>query len=178
MIAALLKTRAFKDLNNVFTSHYIMPSTERHLYGQFMMFDGFVTYAEILNPILASEGQKLLSPAAELLKRQANREDIPFSDLIQADLLTLLMAFITPDTRWYPQLMYYSGHGAEFPFFIRASQHKNFANLATITGIADANTLREKFGEGYEQSGIGQQRFSFRQNFWRAMNMDNLDTIK
>ena len=178
IITGLLKARAFKDLNNVFTSHYIMPSTERHLYGQFMMFDGFITYAEILNPILASEGQKLLSPAAELLKRQANREDISFFDLIQAELLTLLMAFITPNAHWYPQLMYYSGHGAEFPFFIRASQHKNFANLATITGIADANTLREKFGEGYEQSGIGQQRFSFRQNFWRAMNMDNLDTIK
>ena len=178
IITGLLKARAFKDLNNVFTSHYIMPSTERHLYGQFMMFDGFITYAEILNPILASEGQKLLSPAAELLKRQANREDISFFDLIQAELLTLLMAFITPNAHWYPQLMYYSGHGAEFPFFIRASQHKNFANLATITGIADANTLREKFGEGYEQSGIGQQRFSFRQNFWSAMNMDNLDTIK
>ena len=178
IISALLKARAFKDLNNVFTSHYIMPSTERHLYGQFMMFDGFITYAEILNPILASEGQKLLSPAAELLKRQANREDISFFDLIQAELLTLLMAFITPNAHWYPQLMYYSGHGAEFPFFIRASQHKNFANLATITGIADVDTLREKFREGYEQSGMGQQRGFFMQNFWTAMNMDNLNTIK
>lgn len=144
-----------------------------------MMFDGFITYAEILNPILASEGQKLLSPAAELLKRQANREDISFFDLIQAELLTLLMAFITPNAHWYPQLMYYSGHGAEFPFFIRASQHKNFVNLATITGIADANTLREKFKEGFEQSSMGlQQRVPFRRSFWKAMNMDNLDTIK
>ena len=178
MIAALLKTRAFEALNNVFTSHYIMPLTERDGDRKFVTFDDFYAYSEILNPILTSEGHRLHSPAAALLKRQANREDIPFSDLIQADLLTLLMAFITPDTRWYPQLIYYSDYRAEFPFFIRASQHKNFDNLATITGIADANTLREKFGEGYEQSGIRQQRFSFRQNFWRAMNMDDLDTIK
>lgn len=178
MIAALLKTRAFKDLNNVFTSHYIMPLTERGGDRNFVIFDDFYTYSDILNPILAPEGRRLHSPAAALLKRQANREDIPFSDLIQADLLTLLMAFITPETRWYPQLMYYSDYRAEFPFFIRASQHKNFANLATITGIADADTLREKFREGYEQSGMGQQRGFFMQNFWKAMNMDNLDTIK
>ncbi len=178
IIAALLETRAFKDLNNVFTSHYIAPTTERYHDRKFIMFDDFYAYSDILNPILASEGQKLLSPAAALLKRQANREDIPFSDLIQADLLTLLMAFITPNTRWYPQLMYYSSYSEDFLFFTRASQHKHFANLAIVTGIADADTLREKFREGYEQSSIGQQSFYFRQNFWTAMNMDNLDTIK
>ena len=178
IIAALLKTRAFKDLKNVFTSHYIMSLTERGGDRKFVIFDDFYTYSDILNPILAPEGRKLHSPAAALLKQQANRKDIPFSDLIQADLLILLMAFITPDTRWYPQLMYYSDYGAVFPFFIRASQHKNFANVATITGIADADTLREKFREGYEQSGLGQDRVFFRQNFWTAMNMDNLDTIK
>ena len=178
IIATLLKNRAFEDLNSLFTSHYIMPLTERGGDRKFVTFDDFYAYSEILNPILASEGQKLLSPAAELLKRQANRRDIPFPDLIQVDLLTQLMAFITPDTRWYPQLMYYSDYRAEFPFFIRASQHKNFANLATITGIADADTLKEKFREGYEQSGMGQQRGFFMQNFWTAMNMDNLNTIK
>ena len=178
IIAALLKTRAFEDLNDVFTSHYIMPLTERSGDRKFVTFDDFYAYSDILNPILASEGQKLPSPAAELLKRQANREDIPFSDLIQADLLTLLMAFITPDAYWYPQLMYYSNYRAEFPFFIRVSQHKNFANLAIITGIADADILRGKVKEGYEQSRMGQQLSFFGQNFWTAMNMDSLDTIK
>ena len=179
IIAALLKARAFEDLNNVFTSHYIVPPTERYIYGQFMRFDGFFAHSRTLNPILAPEGQEFLSPAAELLKRQANREDIPFFDLIQADLLTLLMALITPGTRWYPQLIYYSGYGAEFLFFMRASQHKNFANFATITGIADANVLREKVKEGLDQSS-GQLRNFFMQgvNFWSATNMDNLDTIK
>ena len=179
IIAALLKARSFEELNNVFTSHYIVPETERYIYEQFMRFDGFFAQSKTLNPILAPEGQEFLSPAAELLKRQANREDIPFFDLIQAELLTLLMAFITPNAHWYPQLMYYSGHGAEFPFFIRASQHKNFVNLATITGIADADTLREKFKEGFEQSSMElRQRVPFWRSFWKKMNMDNLDTIK
>ena len=143
-----------------------------------MIFYDFYAYSEILNPILASEGQRLLSPAAALLKRQANRVDIPFSDLIQADLLTLLMASIKPDTRWYPQLMYYSDYEAEFPFFIRASQHKHFANLAIITGIADADILREKVKEGFGRLNVRAWHGFFMQNFWRAMNMDDLDTIK
>ena len=178
MIAALLKTRAFEALNNVFTSHYIAPTTDRY-HRKFVTFYDFYAYSEILNPILAPEGRKLLSPAAELLKRQANRKDIPFSDLIQADLLTLLMALLTPGTSWYPQLMYYAGYGAEFPFFIRASQHKYFANLVTITGIADANVLREKVKEGLDQSS-GQLRNFFIHdiNFRSAMNLDNLNTIQ
>ena len=177
IVAALLKTRAFKDLNNVFKSHYILSPTERHRVGQFVMFDGFIFDSKILNPILAPKGQKLTSPAAELVKRQANRKDVPFPDLIQADLLILLMGFIIPDTWWSSQLMYYSSYGTEFPFFIRASQHKHFANLATITGITDPDTLREKFKEGVKGLDLGQQRVFFRQN-WTAMNMDNLDTIK
>ncbi len=178
IIATLLKNRAFKDLNNVFTSHYIMPLTERGGDRKFVTFYDFYAYSEILNPILAPEGPGLLSPEAELLKRQANREDIPFSDLIQADLLTLLMASIEPGTRWYPQLMYYSDYGAEFPFFIRASQHKHFANLAIITGIADVDILREKVKEGFERLNVRNWHRFFTKNFWKSMNMDNLDTIK
>lgn len=178
IIATLLKTRAFKDLNNVFTSHYIAPTTERYHGRKFVTFGDFYAYSEILNPILAPEGQNLLSPAAELLKQQANRADIPFSDLIQADLLTLLMASIAPDIRWYPQLMYYPSYSEGFLFFIRANQHKHFANLATITGIADADILREKVKEGFERLDVRNWHQFFTQNFWTSMNMDNLDTIK
>ena len=178
IIATLLKTRAFKDLNNVFTSHYIAPTTERYHGRKFVTFGDFYAYSEILNPILAPEGPGLLSPAAELLKQQANRADIPFSDLIQADLLTLLMASIAPNIRWYPQLMYYPSYSEGFLFFTRASQHKHFANLATITGIADADILREKVKEGFERLDVRNWHQFFTQNFWTSMNMDNLDTIK
>ena len=54
----------------------------------------------------------------------------------------LLMAFLSPDAEWYPQTLHYASR-SEFPFFIRATQHKYFLKLATITGINDANALRE-----------------------------------
>lgn len=181
IIASLLKARAFKALHNVFTSHYLLPPAERYGGRQFRRFDGFLTHSDLLGQVLSTEGgQRYLSPAAELVKRQANRKDVPFSDLIQADLLAWLMSFIPPRTTWYPELMIYAPYGGEFPFFMRATQHKHFANLATITGIADADDLRAKVKEVLEQkSGIRWSNFSGGRSpdFWSVLNMDNLNTL-
>ena len=108
IVAALLKARAYADLHEVFHSHYLAPAGERHRAAPFERFDVFYAHSETLNPVFAPEGRRLLSPAAELLKRQANRTDLRFTDIIQADLLTLMMAFIAPETRWYPQTFHYA----------------------------------------------------------------------
>lgn len=179
IVAALLKAQAFDTLNSIFASHYIRPSTEYYNETRFDLFDKFYAYSQTLQDILAPEGQRLYSPTAKLLQRQANRDDLPFSDLIQADLIVLLMAFITPSTRWYPQLMHYSDHGNGFPYFIRASQHKNFKNLSRITGITDADVLRQKVKEGHLRLDVSKwSNFIFGPNFWQAMNMDHIDTIR
>ena len=179
IVAALLKTGSYKTLNVLFSSHYILPSSERYGDCKFDTFSGFYGHSEALQSVLAPEGQKLLSPAAELLSRHADREDLPFVDIIQAELLTLLMAFITPDSIWYPQTFYYASHGSEFPFFIRATQHKHFMKLSIITGIESADSLREKVTEGHKRLNVQSwYRFPFHGNFWAPMNMDKLDTLK
>jgi hypothetical protein len=111
------------------------------------------------------------------MKRQAAREDLPFVDLIQADLLVLLMALITPGVRWFPQLMYYASYGSEFPLFLRAIQHKHFKRLAVITGIADGTALREAVSEGRERSQV-QRWHDFHWDLSSAMNLEKLDTIQ
>lgn len=179
IVAALLKARAYEDLHNVYTSHYIIPATERSGQKRFESFDSFYAYSKSLNSVLAAEGRRLCSPAAELIKRQATKEDLPFADIIQADLLTLLVAFITPDSQWYPQLMHYASYTNDFPFFIRASQHKHFQKLAVISGINDANALREAVKEGHKRLQVGEwQNFHLQRDFAMAMNLDGLDTIK
>jgi hypothetical protein len=179
IVAALLKTGAYADLNNIYTSHLILPESERRGGNNFGRFDDFYAHSELLNSILAPEGRKLNSPAAELVKRQATRSDISFVNVIEADLLTLLMAFITPDTRWYPQLMHYSGFSREFPFFLRATQHKHYLKLATVTGVDSADALREAVKSGHERLRANEwHNFHFNRNFWESMNMDRLDTIK
>lgn len=179
-VAALVKTHAFGTLHEVFSSHYLLPESERRGDRAFDTFDGFYGYSETLQAVLGPQGRRLLSPAAELFKRQADRADVPFTTVMQAELLILLMAFLTPDARWYPGTLHYSSRG-EFPLFLRASQHKHFKALATITGIDSADRLRELVKEGQERLQIGRWHdfhFGFGTDFWGLMNMDKLDTLQ
>lgn len=179
IIAALLKSGAYSILHDIYSSHYLLPSSERYGQSKFEKFDCFYGYSESLQAVLAPEGRRLNAPAAELLKRQADREDLPFGDIMQAELLTLLISFITPETRWYPQTLHYSSNSNGYPFFVKAAQHKHFKKLSTITGIESADDLREKVKEGHERLGTAQwHNFYFERNFWSSMNMDELDKLK
>jgi hypothetical protein len=129
--------------------------------------------------VLAQQGQRLLSPAAELIKIQADREDLPFPAVIESELLVLLMAFVTPNVFWYPQTLFYRSQ-SEFPFFIRATQHKHFLRLAAITGIDDAEALREAVKEGLDRLNVKNwyDFHFFCDPFWDCMNMAKLDSLK
>jgi len=179
IIAALLKSNAYSILHDIYSSRYLLPSSERYGKSDFERFDYFYGYSESLQHVLAPEGRTLNAPAAELIKRQADRADLPFSDIMQAELLTLLMSFLTPDTRWYPQTLHYSSHSKGYPFFVRAAQHKHFKKLSIITGIESADELRGKVKEGHERLGTRQwHNFHLGKSFWASMNMDELDKLK
>ncbi|WP_421233465.1 toll/interleukin-1 receptor domain-containing protein [Aeromonas jandaei] len=179
IVAALLKSGSYSVLHEIYTSHYLMPTTEQYGQSKFEKFDCFYGYSEALQSVLAPKGQTLYAPAAELIKRQADREDIPFADIRQAELLTLLMVFITPETRWYPATLHYSSYNNGYPFFVRAAQHKNYLKLAIITGIKTADELKEKVQEGHKRMNVDNwYNFNYERNFWLSMNMDNLDTLK
>lgn len=180
IIAALLKKEAFDVLHDIFTSYYLLPKTEAYRENRFVCFDAFYGYSRTLNEVLAPEGRRLISPAAELIKRQSDRNDITFQDVIEAELLILLNAFIHPTAQWYPQTFHYASYAHEFSFFIRATQHKYFKNLGKITGIDNADKLRELVKKGHERLNVSQWHdfFWVRETFWSAMNMDKLDTLK
>lgn len=179
IVAALLKSGAYSTLNEVFSSHYLIPKSDNNGLSNFERFDCFYGYSESLQSVLAPENQRLHAPAAELIKRQADREDIPFSEIRQAELLILLISFITPDTHWYPGTLHYSSYGNGYPFFVRAAQHKSFSKLAKITGISDADKLREKVKEGHVRLGTDRwHNFHYERNFWTSMNMESLDSLK
>jgi hypothetical protein len=179
IVAALLQTGSYEVLHEVFTSHYIRPKSERYGDGKFENFGCFYGYSGTLQSVLAKPNQRLFSPAAELIKRQADRQDLPFLAIMEAELLVLLMAFVIEDVRWYPETLHYMSH-SEFPFFIRATQHKHFLRLATITGIPSADALRDAAKAGYVRLGVDRWHdFGWlSDSFWNNMNMDSLDSIK
>ena len=179
IVAALIKTGSFSILHLVLTSHYLLPETEAHGHNRFDTFDAFYGHSETLQ-VLAPEGKKLNAPAAELIKRQADRTDLPFAEVIQAELLVLMMAFITDGARWYPQTLHYSSRAGAFPFFVRGAQHRNFQKLAKITGVESADKLREAVKAGHQRLGVNTWH-NFWMNdrsFWDSMNMDALDTLR
>ena len=178
VVAALLKTGAFGTLHHIFASHYLLPETEAFGVSRFNTFDSFYGYSETLQ-ILAPEGQRLYAPAAELIKRQADRTDLPFLSVMEAELIVLMMAFIAGNSRWYPQTLHYSSRAGAFPFFLRAARHRDFQKLAKITGIATGDELRAVVKSGHEKLRV--DRWSnfwiSDRSFWDSMNMDALDTL-
>ena len=177
IVAALIKTSSFGTLHEIYTSHYLKPQSERHGEQPFDKFDVFYAYSDVIQKALSGGDQRYYSASAELVSRQADRSDLPFSNIIEAELLTYLMALITPNTRWYPGTLHYSSYSSNFPLFLRATQHKHYANLATVTGIGDAETLRAKVKEGLEKvRGTSQGRFD--RSFWSVLNMDKLGSLK
>lgn len=178
IVAALLKTNAYKILHEIFTSHYLLAKTERSSDYKFVTFDCFYGYSDTLQKELAPNGKRLYSPAAELIKRQADRDDLPFEAIIEAEQLIFLMSLLTPDVRWYPQTLHYSSFNVDFPFFVRATQHKHFLKLATITGVNDANQLRQLTKQGIERLNVKGWHDFYGHSFWTDMNMEKLDSLK
>lgn len=180
IVAALMKCGAFGVLHEVLTSSYLQPAgSQDHQEGEFASFESFWTYSEALQ-VLAPEGKKLLVPAAELIKRQADRADLPFESVMEAELMVLMMALMSPSVgHWYPGTLLYARHHA-FPFFLRATQHSGFQKLATVTGIHNADELRAALARGIERHGVNAWH-DFRwhdRDFSKAMNLAKLDTVK
>lgn len=176
-VAALLKSEAYEILHFILTTHYLLPATELSGLERFGTFRAFYGTSETLQ-ILAPEGRSIYSPAAELIKRQADRTDLPFLDVMQAELMVLMMAFITDGSYWYPQTLHYSTRAGSFPFFVKAARRRDFQKVAKITGIFTGDDLRVAVKLGHDRLQVQQwHHFWLDRSFWESMNMDALDTI-
>jgi hypothetical protein len=178
VVAALIKTRSFSVLNQVLASSYLLPPTMTSGTERFAWFGVFWGSSDHLQSALSKPGQqKYISPTGELLKRQAERPDLSFEAIMESELLVLLMACITNGGRWYAQTLPYSRYGTTFPLFLRATQHRGFRQLAVITGIADADALREAVKQGLGGLGRVPPGGATTTGEWTLWNMDRLDTL-
>jgi len=177
IIAALLKTQSYSTLHEVFTSQYLLPEP---VGGQetFFRYESFHATSRLLEEVLAP-GKRLKSAAAELIRKHADRLDLPFKAVMESDLLAFLMALIRPDGWWFPQTLYYALYNYQFPFFLRAAQHKHFKNLVKITGITSAEELKKTALDGYKRLDvIHWYDFNPGRSLWELLNMEKLDSIQ
>ena len=180
-IAVLLKADRYTTIRTLLTTNYMLPETEAGRGHDFAAFDAFYTSSESLDCRKNRLKLNRISLIADIVKDRATRTDIPFQDVMQAELVILLVTLLSNNCRWYPHTLVYSGHrGGRFPLFVRAAQHKYFIRLQTITGIATGEELRQKFKEGCEGHDIKrwtELMFYADVSFWNSMNMDALDTL-
>lgn len=179
IIASLLKMNAYEVLHEIFTTHYLLPEDGRHPDRPFSTFHSFWSSGEIVKSSEGLRGKNYYSPVGELIKRHADRSDIPFQSIFEAELLIILMSFIIPNTRWFPQTLYYFSYYKTPPFFLRATQHKYFKKLAIITGINDVEKLKSTIKEGQQRLNTNNWNTGeFGSSFWEIMNIDKFDSIK
>jgi len=178
-VAALIKSENFLVAYELFTSHYKLPETSSYTNVQFCGFEEFYYHSDFLNEKLSLPGRRLNSTIAELLKINANRDDLVFLDIIQADLIIKMFNLTKPSGHWYPQTLNYAPFMHKFPFFIRAEQHKNFNKLLKLTGFSDKDGLKQKIMEGIKLEGNRSWGDGFRDASYPSMfNMEKWDTIK
>lgn len=176
VVAALLRTECYQTIHTVLFGHYLFPADQPRNGREFGAFDEFYGYTESINSALTTEQKRYNSQAAELIKRHAQRTDITFNSLVEADGLCLLAGIIQTDTRWFPQTFYYLGYQA-MPFFVRAAQKRHFTKLATIMGAGSLAELKQKVEAGAKRTEVEKWFPRFNNSLIGAVNYEKWDTL-
>jgi len=179
IIATLMRSEKTVILKMIFEAQFLLPKAERDRGRKFDGFGSFWTYSATLGGVLKpADGGTYKSTAGELIKRQADRQDTPFSSLKEAELLITLASFVTSSSRpWYPQTFFYSAFHEEYEFFLRATQRKHFSKLQIILGGKTLDEIKEAVI--INSKNLPNEYRSFSQNgpFWDAFNLDQMNTL-
>ena len=176
LVAALLKNRAYALLNELLSARYMLPESERHGSSQFATFETFYASSGTLQSVLAPPGKILYSPAAALVKQQAERPDLTFDALLEADAVLLFFAFMRDDAEWFPQLLYYLPYAKVPTLFARATSKRHFLALGTIADVASGDAVRVGWSAGVTRLHV--ERWAhFNGNFYESLNVEHLDTV-
>lgn len=142
----------------------------------FTKFTSFFGITEFLGTVISPLGKTLISPIAEMVHRQADRTDINFKSLIEAETLIYLMSLIVSGAGlWYPGTVHYANFNVVPEFFLKAEHRKGFENLSVVTGVNDSTVLRDKVVKAVERQESRRSFFQpFEINSRYILNIDNL----
>lgn len=177
-IAILIKLGKYQLIHNVLSARFLSGDKQLPPEHRLVSIDAFLGDSEALQAGF-EEDRKYYSPVAELMKRNADRSDVTFNDLFQADLLILFYTFCNDGIYWYPNTLHYANYGYRPELFLRATQHQYFEYLAMIAGIKSAQEIKEKVEAGAAR--MNNARFSYGRvgtDFRAMMNVQHLDSIK
>lgn len=178
LVSSMVKKGKFSLINDVLSSHYLVQDGHTSKEKNFVSFDSFFTSSNTVQHALSKE-HRYYSPSVELIKRNADRNDIVFTDLIEADILCLAYSCCHEGIYWYAATTPYIAYNTVPDIFLRATQHKGFIKLKEALGVDSADDFRSRMQEKQQQHlaqnyGYGRGFASYK----NLMNLDNIDTLK
>ena len=116
---------------------------------------------------------------ADLLKERTDSDLLHFNDLIAADLVLFLRAFIS-DRFWVPRTVVFLDYHDVPELFIRDESVNYFKKFQTSLGVFNIEELKNRYTEAGAKRNISNYRIS--QNSWpiditRMINFNKLSTL-
>ena len=113
---------------------------------------GLVSYTSLqrgsdaLKRYYQDKNERPISPEGSWLHGRSDVPDVPFEDVMQADLVLALRAGGLGDyDYWWPSSLIYKGHRpGVFDVFARAASQAHFEDLRPVLGVSTADELRQR----------------------------------
>ncbi len=177
-VAVLIKTNRFGVLHDVLSGSYLRPETAVSGGKHFCRIDEFDGYSSLLQAKNDRAKNRRISPVADLIKARATRKDLPFEDIMQADLTVFISELINGSGDWIPKALIF-GERSRLKFFVRAGRHSDFLKVAQVFGVDSADELRTRILGSLEQSRFRLSSLSFDGNVspWNLAHADAFDTL-
>lgn len=177
-IAIFIKLDKFQLIRDVLSARFLSSDKNLTPERRLVSISSFLTESETLQAGF-EESSKYYSPVAEQIKRNSDRSDITFIDLMQADLLILFYSFCSEGIYWYPNTIHYAGFSYKPELFIRASQKSYFQKLAFLVGGKSTQDIKDRINAGADRLNSSSFRYGMSSSsFASMMNSDYLDSIQ
>jgi len=137
--AVFIKARKFSEARQLLEYRYVVPKTFGGENVASRKFTTFNEYAESLEELCAQSGdRRRLSVMADLVHDRANRKDLRFSDVMQADIV---LALATKGYGWFPRCMVYASSTGKCELFLRAVTDDGFSPLKQLLNLNSPQEL-------------------------------------
>ena len=149
-VAVLLRESRFEQVRMLFEP-YRAPSRGQGETGALRAFDALDPGFPLLDDTRKYRLRlNRISVSADMIRERATSAELPFSLLVQADVVCWLRSVLTPEPsgwRWYPRLLSRAGNTDTLPLFVRAARTSVFEQVARMLGVADRETLLKKWAD-------------------------------
>jgi hypothetical protein len=164
-VAIFVQNRKYHELNLLTEYHYLPRTSRRSEPESFSIFDQYIRSLDEMRKRRLNLNR--ISMVADLVKDRADRPNIRFEDLIEADVLLALKQILKSSgpfsARWFPRTGVFAERSLRpLTLFARLDSEHGLEPIRILFGIKSANELLAKLEQAYERQDLATWRFDYR----------------